>query len=86
MIASETEVIKPNPCSRWEEGITPLTDWEWTMYGEYRSYAVGNGGANFEKAAEFCEKEGGHLPFVENKEENEEIRVMMRETVRLITK
>jgi len=32
-----------------------------------------DGGCNFDKAAHICEENGGHLPFIQNSEENDEI-------------
>ena len=36
------------------------------------------GGCNFDKAAHICEENGGHLPFIQNSEENDEILVTRR--------
>ena len=40
-----------------------------------------DGGCNFDKAAQICEENGGHLPFIQNSEENDEILVTRRAKV-----
>ena len=47
-----------------------------TIYGEYQLF-TGRclSGCQFEEAAAVCEGEGGHLPFIQSQEENEEVKV-----------
>jgi hypothetical protein len=51
-------------------------NWVRTIYGEYKLFDDQcRDGCDFEEAAVICEAEGGHLPFIQSEEENEEIKV-----------
>ena len=52
------------------------SNWTRTIYGEYKSFGDQcRDGCDFLEAAAVCEAEGGHLPFIQSQEENEEIKV-----------
>jgi len=49
--------------------------WVWTMYGEFKLFpGFCPAGCQFEEAARVCEDQGGHLPFIQSQEEEEEIQ------------
>ena len=52
------------------------SNWTRTIYGEYKWFRDQcRDGCDFLEAAAVCEAEGGHLPFIQSQEENEEIKV-----------
>ena len=53
------------------------SNWMRTIYGEYKLFdAQCRDGCGFEQAAAVCQAGGGHLPFIQSEEENEEIKVV----------
>eukprot|EP00092_Neocalanus_flemingeri_P071670 GFUD01088124.1.p1 GENE.GFUD01088124.1~~GFUD01088124.1.p1 ORF type:complete len:445 (+),score=112.56 GFUD01088124.1:203-1537(+) len=49
--------------------------WVRTIYGEYKLFPdICLAGCDFDEAVAVCEEQGGHLPFIQSEEENEEVK------------
>jgi len=66
-----------------QELFTRREGWVRTIYGEYRllHHQCGEG-CDFDQAAAACEDQGGHLPFIQSDEEDEEIQKILSATGR----
>ena len=79
--SNENTLIKEQDDNNYsEEVLGSESGWKSSMYGKFRIFNKKcTKGCTFEEAAKICEKFDAHLPFINNKEENEYINEIIAE-------